>query len=239
MNEQRAEPKVVFTSPHEVVVQKPAGMAVELTSDPHGTSLLSWARRLSPRARLPHRIDRLTRGFVVIALTDESIAFHNQEIAAGAWGKWYLARLFAPPDPDRLVGAHKAYLKETGSRTEIVRAGGRPSFLDVLAWAWAQRTEPRTPRRQIHVIIRLRTGRRHQIRVMMAAAGAPLTGDPLYGSPSADTSFAEVPYLEHVVLRFRPFGAEDPITLFDPLDSEREAIDPSLAERLAEIAGDA
>lgn len=221
-----AELPILFESAHEWVVVKPAGMPTELTSDPRGISLIERIRRSGhPNARLPHRLDRMTRGFVVIALTAESIAFHNEQIRSGAWAKWYLARVLADRDPSELVGSHRAYLRTTGDRAQVVRSGGKPALLDVLGWALA----PGRPG-QAHVAIRLHTGRFHQIRAMVAHLGFPVAGDDKYGALSSP---GEAPYLEHAALRFRPYGESDSRVLFNEEDPERERIDPSLLQLLS------
>src|SRR5690606_1318922 len=164
---------LLFETAHEWVVVKPAGMATELTSDPRGVSLIEQIRRSGhPNARLPHRLDRLTRGLVVVALTDESIAFHNEQIRAGAGAKWYLARILAESDPSEILGFHRVYLRTTGDRARVVRSGGKPALMDVLKHAPA----PGHPG-QAHVAIRLHTGRFHQIRAMLAYLGFPIAGD--------------------------------------------------------------
>ena len=215
---------VAFETAHEAVVVKPAGVATELTSDPGGSSLLARVARAAPpgaEPRLPHRLDRVTRGFVLVALSADAVAAHNERIRAGAWSKWYVARLAPGGDPAGLLGEHRAYLKRVGRRAEVVRAGGKPSFLEVVA------TEPAPGRPgESHALIRLLTGRYHQIRAMLGALGAPLVGDALYGGPRGPL------YLEHAGLRFRPFRAEGDATLFRRDDPDREPIEPALLDRL-------
>ncbi|MFM8785350.1 MAG: pseudouridine synthase, partial [Phycisphaerales bacterium] len=65
-------------------------------------TLLGW-----PDAQLPHRLDRPTRGFVVVARDRAAVAEHNASIRAGAWTKRYLARVRPAPgiDPGAL-GRH-------------------------------------------------------------------------------------------------------------------------------------
>ena len=89
-----------------------------------------------------------------------------------------------------LIGPHKAYLRTEGRVATVVRAGGKPSFLDVVAAAPAPEDASTS-----HVLIRLHTGRYHQIRAMLAHAGAPLAGDATYGGQGVWPL-----YLEHVVL---------------------------------------
>ena len=244
-----AELPILFESAHEWVVIKPAGMPTELTSDPRGVSLIERIRRSGhPDARLPHRLDRMTRGLVVIALTAESIAFHNEQIRAGAWAKWYLARVLAERDPSELLGSHRAYLRTMGDRAQVVRAGGKPALLDVLGHTPAP---GRTG--QAHLAIRLHTGRFHQIRAMLAHQGFPIAGDtkyagemrsvsnPKYGGEtrSRDVRYGgerapgDAPYLEHAALRLRPYGETTARVFFKENDPERERIDPTLLQLLS------
>ena len=80
----RLDLPVLFESMHELAVVKPAGMATELTSDPKGVSLIARVRAGGVTAKLPHRLDRVTRGIVVVALTDEAIRFHRSTRARAA-----------------------------------------------------------------------------------------------------------------------------------------------------------
>lgn len=220
---------VAFRSDHELVLVKPAGVASELTSDPRGTSVISIVRNGGlPGARLPHRLDRVTRGFLLVALTDAAIRFHNEEVKARAWSKFYLARVSGPSGPpaaSALLGDHKAYLRRRRDRMEVVRSGGQPSFLRVHGVFPA----PSRPG-EAHAVIELLSGRFHQIRVMLANLGAPLVGDPLYaGSPGPF-------YLEHALFAFRPFGTEARTCLYDPKDPDRELVAPEIVPLLGGVA---
>lgn len=188
---------VVAASPHEVVAVKPAGLPCELPRDPSADSLVT---RLAAAGydglRLVHRLDAPACGLLLVARTREAAAYYSAEIEARRWHKWYVARVATPPAVARqLIGAHKAYLKTDGRQARVVRAGGKPSFLEVVAAAAAPGASD-----EADVLVRLHTGRFHQIRAMLAHAGAPLVGDPLYGGPEGDF------YLEQVVLGLFPAG---------------------------------
>ena len=217
---------VLFESEHELVVIKPAGMATELTSDPKGASLLSRVRAAVPSdvtPRLPHRLDRVTRGIVVIALSDSAIRFHNEQLREGAWEKTYLARLSVShlEDPRRLIGVHKLHLRARDGRAEVVRSGGKRAITEVLAVA------PTSDRNdEAHALLRLHTGRYHQIRAVMARLDVPLVDDWLYGSAPRRSGGRF--YLEHIALRFTPYGATRPEVIHLCEDPDREAIAPAL-----------
>ena len=191
--------RVVDRTPGALVVVKPAGLASELTRDPAGDSLVQRLRADGlPDVRLVHRLDAPACGLVLVALTPAAAAHYAREIEARRWQKWYVARLAQPVAVTRrLVGPHKAYLRTEGRVATVVRSGGKPSFLDVVMAAPAPEDAGWS-----HVLIRLHTGRFHQIRVMMANLGAPLSGDTRYGGP------AGAMYLEHVLLGAKPAQSE-------------------------------
>lgn len=190
---------LVAETPHELIVLKPAGLPCEMPRDPGADSL---TRRLGAAGfhdlRLVHRLDAAACGLVLVARSSEAAAHHSAEIAARRWRKRYVARVSAPPAlAAGLVGRHKAYLKTIGSRATVVRAGGKPSFLEVLT------TSPTPDSGHSHVLVALHTGRFHQIRAMLADLGAPLCGDLRYGGPPESAV-----YLEHVTLGARRFDGE-------------------------------
>ncbi|MEM7247295.1 MAG: RNA pseudouridine synthase [Acidobacteriota bacterium] len=226
MVEERLGLPVLFATTRELVVQKPAGLASELSDDRKGASVVEWVRRRLdwPEARLPHRLDRITRGLLLVARDAAAAAWHGERIREGEWEKLYLARIASPTtaaDREHLLGEQRAYLKRKGRRAEVVRSGGKPSFLTVLDVQPAPEHDGCS-----HVLLRLKTGRFHQVRVMLSALGHPLVGDELYGGVVGE------PYLEHLRLRFRPEGEEEAVTVFRADDPERERLHPELRDSL-------
>jgi 23S rRNA-/tRNA-specific pseudouridylate synthase len=212
---------VIHVTAHEIVVCKAAGLASELPRDPHADSLLMRLRAQGfDDLRLVHRLDSLSCGLMLVARTAEAAAYYGGEIAARRWQKLYVAQVASAPDRARaLIGPHKAYLSTEGRRARVVRAGGKPSFLSIIHVAPVANAPEHS-----HLLVQLHTGRFHQIRVMLATLGAPLTGDALYGGPS-DASF----YLEHVVLAARPHGEARPRVWTAPPHGARPGWHGSLA----------
>ena len=188
-------------TPHELVVRKPAGLPSELPRDPRADSLVSRLRTEGfDNLRLVHRLDTPASGVMIVARTPDAAAHYSAEIAARRWKKVYIAGLSVPIDrAQALVGDHKAYLSTEGRKARVVRSGGKASFLTIAHVAPVPDASGRS-----HALVRLHTGRFHQIRVMLAALGAPLAGDDTYGGPAGDRW-----YLEHVLLSARLFGADD------------------------------
>jgi 23S rRNA-/tRNA-specific pseudouridylate synthase len=221
--------QLLESTPHEVVVCKPPGLAAELPRDPAADSLATRLRGEGYDAlRLVHRLDAAACGVMVVARTPEAAAHYGAEIAARRWRKVYVAEVAAPVEhATAIVGRHKAYLTTVGRRARLVRAGGKPSFLTVLG-AWpsplgADRT---------HVLVHLHTGRFHQIRVMLAGLGAPLVGDTTYGGPEG--AF----YLEHVLLAARPYGNTTPRLWAAPPHEWRPTWSPGLSAAVRTQARD-
>ena len=206
-------------TPHEIVVCKPPGLPSELPRDPGADSLIT---RLHAEGfadlRLVHRLDAPACGVMIVARSSEAAAYYSNEIAKRRWHKTYVAEIgVSSEQAETLIGDHRAYLATEGRRARVVRSGGKPSFLTILHAARATATRS-------HVLIRLHTGRFHQIRVMLAELGAPLTGDTVYGGREG------VMYLEHVLLAARPFGSTTQQSWLAPLHRDRPAWAASLSD---------
>lgn len=228
----RLDLPILFETEHELAVVKPSGVATELSRDPKGTSLISRVRAALPagnQAKLPHRLDRISRGIVVVTLTKDSTAYHNRQIQDRAWDKIYVARCLSPEDgnPDDLLGEHKLHLRPQGGRARVVRSGGQQALTEILAVAPTPDVDG-----EIHVLIRLMTGRFHQIRATMAHLGSPLVDDWVYGiSPGRRK---ERFYLEHTALRFPPFRETSPCVLHWSDDPYRDAMSSTITRSLDE-----
>lgn len=226
--------RVIRQTPEDIVVNKPAGMATELTTDRQGTSLIARVRRACAEGvtpRLVHRLDRATGGVMVVSLTKAAASFYGEQIREGVWEKYYLARIAMPSTKTAMramIGEHRAYLREESQggqpRAVLVKAGGKPSFLQIRA------VEPAPQREgEAHVLIRLLTGRLHQIRVMLKGMGHPLIGDDFYGG-------AEGPfYLEHTALWYVDAASREVRLAHDRADPAREELAAAMRRALDEI----
>jgi 23S rRNA pseudouridine1911/1915/1917 synthase len=179
---------VLWKGDREAAVDKPAGLSSDRPQREarvDGAALdcaIARAREQLrwPEAQLPHRLDRPTRGVLMIAADSAQVAEHGREQREGRWTKWYIARIpmqgAGGVPAETLVGPQVAYLRREGRIARVVRSGGDRAQLEVLAVAAAA-----DDRSHAHALIRLDTGRFHQIRVMLASRGFPLVGDTLYG----------------------------------------------------------
>jgi 23S rRNA-/tRNA-specific pseudouridylate synthase len=155
-----------------IAVDKSAGVVVVPArgEDPAGSLWRRLEVERGHRLWVVHRVDRDTSGVVLFATTAEahrdlSVAFTQRRVH-----KEYLAFTRGVPSRFEL----DAPLAERG-RKVVVDPAGQRSHTSV-------RVELRTTSGVALVRAFPITGRRHQIRVHLADAGAPLLVDPLYGS---------------------------------------------------------
>lgn len=178
-------PAILFEDAWLVVVDKPAGVlsqpaesstAGELTIEQLLLLFLAARDGRRPFLRLVHRLDRSTSGAVLFARNPESLPRLAEAWRSGQVDRRYLAVVAGDPAFDAL---------------EVNRPIGRDPDHQ-----WRFRVDPsgRPARTSIRVLARhagcsalvecrLLTGRTHQVRVHLAAAGHPVVGDRLYGAP--------------------------------------------------------
>ncbi len=187
---------VAFEDEHVLVVVKPAGLQVLPAGPFSARTLLALVRASEPTrasAAPAHRLGRGTSGLMALgktALARASLARQFRELVPC---KTYLAWVAPAPLPDTFVACQPIARAPHGPLTIHVAAEhGRPS-----------RTRVRVLRRERDrtlVAAQPITGRPDQIRIHLAAAGAPIVGDPLFGpggTPKSDAPPGAGGYLLH------------------------------------------
>jgi 23S rRNA pseudouridine1911/1915/1917 synthase len=187
---------VAFEDEHVLVVVKPANLQV-LPAGPYSARTLLQLVRSSDAARAAaapaHRLGRGTSGLIAFgktALGRSSLARQLRELKLG---KTYLAWVEGVRLPQSFVARQPIARVPHGPLTIHAAAeNGRPSLTRV-------RVLRRDGERAL-VAAQPITGRPDQIRIHLAAAGAPIVGDPLFGPggvPKSDVPPGMGGYLLH------------------------------------------
>jgi 23S rRNA pseudouridine1911/1915/1917 synthase len=208
---------LLYEDEHLLVLDKPAGMVVHpAPGHRSGTlvnALLHHCRELGDRGDgLPagggverpgivHRLDQGTSGVMVVAKNEAAHAALAEQFHDHTIDRVYRTFVRAVPERregrvERAIGRHPRDRKRMSVRTKSGRAA-------ITNW----RVLERFPQRGTSLLeVRPETGRTHQIRVHLAAAGLPIVGDPVYGRATRSRRRAGEPRLERPALHAALLG---------------------------------
>lgn len=154
---------LVYQDDTLLVVNKPAGLAVQGGAGITVCLLDILERQLNRKVYPVHRLDRDTAGLLAVALDSLTAAAYTQYISGNSVKKVYRAVCAGVPS------------SRTGT---IDTPAGRAD--DRKPASTAFRVVASTPSYSL-LSLELGTGRMHQIRIHLASIGCPILGDDKYG----------------------------------------------------------
>lgn len=176
--------EILYEDDHLLAIAKPAGVVVHPTyRHAQGTLMnaLLWHARAWRTGRRPSivgRLDKFTSGIVMVAKDAAVHAALQRALASRDGEKDYLAVVYGYVNVTR--GAINLPLAHTERDRRTMIASIRDGVASLTRFERLARVA--APRAGLSLLrCRLVTGRRHQIRVHLAAHGWPLVGDPVYG----------------------------------------------------------
>ncbi len=207
-----------------IVVDKPSGLVVHPGAGVRRGTLVNALLARFPELRgvgeadrpgIVHRLDKETSGVLVVARNERALRslqaqFKNREVR-----KTYLALVWGKMPAregkmDRPIGRHVAY----GQRMSVRTRRPRPAETHYTVLEEFPETS--------YLEVRPLTGRTHQIRVHMAAAGHPVVGDAAYGRRKGERRAGRMFLHAHRLSFLHPSSGER-VEFVSPLPPDLEA----------------
>lgn len=213
---------VLYEDNHLMVVNKEPGEIVQgdkTGDEPLVETLKRWLKEKYGKPGnvflgVVHRLDRPVGGVVVFAKTSKALTRLNEMFRKGEVHKtyWALTRNKPTPPAARLVN-----WITTVEKTNKSTAHARPvPDAKEAALSYAHRASSD----RYHLLeVNLETGRKHQIRVQLSAAGMPVKGDLKYGDKRSNPD-GSISLLARRI-RFEHPVSHDMIDITAPLPSDK------------------
>ena len=182
---------VMHADKHILVLNKPAGLAVQGGSKTHRhlDGMLEALRfDAKDRPKLVHRLDRDTSGVLLLARSANAAAKLTKAFRDKQTRKIYWGLVAGVPRPDKGL-IDLALLKEKGRGGQDFKertVPAPPGHPDAKKAQTYYAVVARAGQRLSWVAMMPITGRTHQLRVHMNAIGHPLIGDFKYGGEASD-----------------------------------------------------
>jgi 23S rRNA (cytosine1962-C5)-methyltransferase len=222
--------RVIASDDTFLVVDKPPGIPVHGGDEFELDVVTRLAQRLREAGADPYlgvhqRLDKPASGVLAFTRSTAVNAAVARQLEAHAARRVYVAVVTGARLGDRGLLEHRLSATKGGA-TRVVSHGGQLS-----------RSRYEVVERVAHrALVRLypETGRTHQLRVQLATAGAPISGDTLYGGEPAPRLMLHAAELE---LATRPFAAAAPAEFAEWLHGREPVLDLARLSRALRDAG--
>ena len=206
---------ILYEDDDLLIVDKPASVTVnskDQVSIANGVAYYFKEHGIKRKVRFLNRLDRDTTGCIVIAKSGLAQSLYQQQMDDNTFEKWYMATVegIVEADEDSLVlsmersadGIHyEVNPKGKETRTDysvLYRHQSQPvdnsvnkskNSVDIASKNVDKSVYNSQECGYTEVLVRLYTGKTHQIRVAFSYIGHPLVGDTLYGAQPTGQPF--------------------------------------------------
>jgi len=182
--------EILYEDEHLLAVDKPPNLPVHPTARYHKNTLIKLLQAARPRAflSLGHRIDRETSGVLLVSKSAECDRTLKRRLELReSVEKTYVAMTWGIPEDG--TGARQFRFvrsmeldRESPYGVKMRLSDERDALFAATGFT-VEETARSASTGSVYARVRcdLETGRQHQIRVHLAALGAPIVGDKLYG----------------------------------------------------------
>ncbi len=188
--------EVIYEDDFCVVVNKPAGLAVQGGERVKSSLDKILAEMRSPTPLLVHRLDKDTSGVLLAAKGREAAARFSRLLGGSEFStggkavKQYIAVCSSQPEkPEGVIRQDliiKGKLKKSETRYKVIKNGTLKIPCGVQEYSVLE--------------IELGTGRMHQIRRHLAMNGSPILGDDKYGDFKLNKKLQKEAGIKHLLL---------------------------------------
>jgi len=237
------EIKIIHETPNYLVISKPIGIAVHPGADRESFTLRDWLLEKYPeigklewksrdRIGVIHRLDKDTSGIMLMAKNQETLEFFQDQFRNREVEKYYRTLVFnKPPQEHGFVDVFikRDWKDRKKQATEAIDFG--------LDWRerknsaseyWIEKNFIFKKQQLSLLLVRIYTGRKHQIRAHMKYEGCPVMGDATYNIKPSKRMSKDLglnrQFLHAVKLRVRDFETKEMIEFNDELPQDLQSI---------------
>lgn len=169
--------KILFEDENIVVCIKPRGIVSQ--ADSMGKeSMITLLSEMTKSEIFPlHRLDKEVGGVMVYAKNKKSAAILSKQITDKIFKKEYIALVHGKPVSDKGEMRDLLFKDSRKNKSFVVKRKRKGVKSALLEYETIQNNDLYSK-----VLVRLHTGRTHQIRVQFASRKMPLVGDKKYGA---------------------------------------------------------